>query len=350
MKVLRLLILFVVMSSGLKAQDADFSQYYATPLSLNPALTGTFNGTYRVGAIYRDAWRVVSPVPIATYAFNGEYRFLLGNEKKKSDYGSAGLKFFSDRTPLIEQNTNALSLSFAFHKALSQYTNQYLSIGFETGLIQKNINYENLFFEDQFNNVNGFEGQTIEELQANNFAVGDFGFGLNYSNEFNKSHALYLGITARHLSTPNISFWRKSENNDPDLIKINKLPLLVGVQASTKNKLNYRFTIFPRIIAQVQGPHIQTLLGSTLRYDLLTNNKTAFHTGLFFRASNSESGLGIAHVTPFVGFEISDMLLGVSYDINMRDVVNKAQGLGVFEISISYTGEVIEDSAFCPQF
>ncbi len=350
MRILRFMILMLVTQGGLLAQDADFSQYYATPLSLNPALTGTFNGTYRVGAIYRDAWRVVSPVPIATYAFNGEYRFLLGNEKKKSDYGAAGLKFFSDRTSLIEQNTNALSVSFAFHKALSQYTNQYLSLGFETGLIQKNINYENLFFEDQFNNVNGFEGETIEDLQANNFAVADFGIGLNYSNEFSKKHSMFLGFTTKHLSNPNVSFWKKSDNNDPDLVKVNRLPLLFGVQASTKHQLNYRISIFPRIIAQVQGSHIQSLLGSTIRYDLLSNNKTALHTGLFVRASNSVSGLGIAHVTSFAGFEVSNMLLGISYDINMRDVVNQAQGLGVFEISVSYTGEVIEDSAFCPQF
>jgi len=294
MKLLRLCTLLMLFGLSGQAQDADFSQYYATPLSLNPALTGTL--------------------------------------------------------PLIEQNTNSLTASFAFHKSLSQFTNQYLSIGFETGLIQKNINYENLFFEDQFNNINAFEGQTIEELQSNNFAVVDFGFGLNYSTEFNPSHALYLGVTGKHLSTPNVSFWKKSESNDPDLVKINRIPLLIGVQASTKNKLNYRVSIYPRIIAQLQGPHLQIFTGSTLRYDLLTIKKTAFHVGAFMRASNSVNSIGIAHLTPFVGFEVNNMLLGMSYDINMRDVANKLQGLGAFEISVSYTGEVLEDSAFCPQF
>lgn len=350
MSILRFLLLFMIISSVVRAQDADFSQYYATPLSLNPALTGTFNGTYRVGIIYRDAWRIPSPVPLATYAFNGEYRFRMGPEKKKSDYGSAGMKFFSDRTPLIEQNTNALSVSFAFHKSLSQFSNQYLSFGVETGIIQKNLNYENLFFEDQYNNINAFEGDTNEDLQPNNFAIADFGLGLNYSNEINKSHSLYLGATVKHLSNPNISFWRRNDSSNPDLVTVNRLPLLIGVQASSKHKINYNFSIFPRIITQFQGPHFQVFTGSTVRYDLGTNNKSAIHGGLFVRASNSISGLGLAHVTPFFGFEISEMLLGVSYDINLRDLATNAQGLGAFEISVSYTGEVIEDSAFCPQF
>ena len=348
-------ILFVVLFTcvsllQLNAQDQDFSQYYASPMSLNPALAGTFNGTYRVGGNYRQAWRNVSPVPITTYAFNGEYRFIMGAEKKKSDYGSAGVKFYSDRTSIIEHNTNAVSALFAFHKSLSQFSNQYLSIGFEAGIVQKNLNYENLNFEDEFNGVNGFEGFTGEDLQPNNFGYGDFAVGMNYSTEIDNKNDLYIGFTAKHLSTPNVSFWRKNDSNNPDLIKTNNLPILLGFQASSKNEISYGISIQPRIIAQFQGVHTQVFAGSTIRIDLITNRKSAVHAGLFGRISKNESSFGLAHLTPFVGFEVNEMLMGFSYDINMRDIVNQYQGIGVFEFSITYTGEVLEDSAFCPQF
>jgi type IX secretion system PorP/SprF family membrane protein len=350
MRVISAVLILLVSSLFLQGQDPDFSQHYATPLSLNPALAGTFNGTYRVGGVYRDAWRIASPAPITTYVFNGEYRFKVNEKKKNPDYAGAGIKFFSDRTSLIEQNTNAISALFAYHKSLSQYRKQILSFGLEVGLGQKNLNYENLFFEDQFNDVNGFEGFTEEDLQANNFAYADFSMGLNYSQEINKKNRINAGLTFAHLSTPNVSFWRRSESLDPDLVKVNNIPLLYSFQLSAQNQLSYFISIQPRIIAEVQGPHVQLFAGSTVRFDLGTNNKSAVHVGGFGRLSNSSEDIGLSHLVPFAGFEVNEMLLGLSYDINTRDFSNQYQGMGVLEISITYTGEVVEDSAFCPQF
>ena len=36
--------------------DPHFSQYYAYPLWLNPALTGILDGDYRISADYRNQW------------------------------------------------------------------------------------------------------------------------------------------------------------------------------------------------------------------------------------------------------------------------------------------------------
>lgn len=351
MNMIRLVIILLVAPTLLWAQDPDFSQQYATPLNLNPALAGNFNGTYRIGGMYRDAWRTASPVPIATYVFNGEYRFQLGQPKKNNDYGAAGLKFFSDRTSIIEHNTNAISALFAFHKSLSEYSKNYLSFGIEAGITQKNINYESLNFEDEFNGVNGFEGFTEEQLQANNYGYGDYSLGINYYSEINKKNNINVGITAKHLTNPNISYWRLSDSKDPNLEKVNRQGLLFGFQAITKHQLNYNVSINPRVVFKTQGANATQIFGgSTVRYDLNNFNKTAFHAGLFARVSNTTESFALAHVTPFVGFEINNMLMGVSYDINMHDVGTLYQGIGVLEFSVSYTGEVEEDSAWCPEF
>lgn len=351
MNIYRLIFGLLFLPLFLSAQDPDFSQQYATPLNLNPALVGNFNGTYRVGGIYRDAWRAASPVPITTFVFNGEYRFKLGRDKKNADYGAAGLKFFSDRTSIIEHNTNAISALFAFHKSLSEFSKSYLSVGFEVGLTQKNLNYENLNFEDQFDGINSFQGFTDEELQANNFGYGDYSLGINYFTELNKKNDINVGLTAKHLTNPNVSFWRNSESLDPDLVKVNRAGILFGLQLITRHELSYAVSISPRVIFKTQGPtSTQIFTGSTLRYDLNTFNSTAVHFGLFARVSNTTESYALAHVTPFFGFEINDMLLGLSYDVNTHDVPNAYQGIGVLELSFSYTGEVIEDSAWCPEF
>lgn len=50
-------IAMIFISINVKAQvDPHFSQYYAYPLYLNPALTGIINGDYRATAIYRNQW------------------------------------------------------------------------------------------------------------------------------------------------------------------------------------------------------------------------------------------------------------------------------------------------------
>ena len=50
-------LLQLIMVNQLKAQiDPHFSQYYAYPLWLNPALTGVMNGEARINANYKDQY------------------------------------------------------------------------------------------------------------------------------------------------------------------------------------------------------------------------------------------------------------------------------------------------------
>src|ERR1700748_3191093 len=50
------LIAFLLASTSIRAQDPGFSQFFASPLTLNPALTGKFNGVVRVAGNYRNQW------------------------------------------------------------------------------------------------------------------------------------------------------------------------------------------------------------------------------------------------------------------------------------------------------
>src|SRR5450432_1629070 len=55
-----LLFLSLVACFAVCAQDPGFSQFFASPLTLNPALTGKFNGTLRVAGNYRDQWPAIN--------------------------------------------------------------------------------------------------------------------------------------------------------------------------------------------------------------------------------------------------------------------------------------------------
>ncbi|HEU0065301.1 MAG TPA: type IX secretion system membrane protein PorP/SprF, partial [Flavisolibacter sp.] len=58
----KLLCSFIILAFGIgsHAQDPNFSQFFASPLTLNPALTGKFDGVYRVAINYRNQWPTIN--------------------------------------------------------------------------------------------------------------------------------------------------------------------------------------------------------------------------------------------------------------------------------------------------
>ncbi len=59
-KILSTLTVCVALAGALNAQDPNFSQFFASPLSLNPALTGKFDGSFRVAGNYRNQWPTIN--------------------------------------------------------------------------------------------------------------------------------------------------------------------------------------------------------------------------------------------------------------------------------------------------
>ena len=72
------------MVGGAKAQDPEFSQYYAAPLYLNPAFTGT-TIDHRFMANYRNQWPNVAR-GYESYAFSYDYNM---------DYYNSGVGFMA---------------------------------------------------------------------------------------------------------------------------------------------------------------------------------------------------------------------------------------------------------------
>src|SRR6185437_7654822 len=70
------------------AQDPAFSQFFASPLSLNPALTGKFNGSVRVAGNYRNQWPQINNAFItSTVSIDGN---ILGSRLPAGDAWGIG--------------------------------------------------------------------------------------------------------------------------------------------------------------------------------------------------------------------------------------------------------------------
>lgn len=325
------------------AQDQQFTQFYATPLTLNPGMTGGFEGRYRVGTIYRDQWRQVLENPIRTFAVAADLRFDAPGKSVHDDAFGLGLMFFTDKVSVVDFSTTQIALSMAYHKSLDSDNRQYLSLGVQGGLTQRNVNYESLEFQDEFNGVNGYTLPTGESLPGNNFAYSDFNVGLNYSARFGRSGAFFAGAALHHILEPNISFYDNSGEGDKLYMKIS------GHLAANIPIKNTRTSFLPRLLYAQQGPHTQVNAGANFRTAMGKYGTTAFHIGGWARPVRTDESFGLDAVVALVGIEFNNVLVGLSYDLNLK-ALSFNQRQGAFEISIAYLGEYENEAILCPKF
>jgi type IX secretion system PorP/SprF family membrane protein len=175
------------------AQDFQFSQFYAAPLYLNPALTGISQET-RMGSVYRNQWPGLEYQFTAVTAYLDHYSF---------DYKSGmGLSLSSFSEKFLKLNTTDISGYYAYNLQLSERAN--FQLGTQISYIQKRGTLENLLFGDQIDVFN----QALFPSSAD--AVGGlepfsyFSVGLGGVLTWDK---LWVGISGLHLNRPNIAFY-----------------------------------------------------------------------------------------------------------------------------------------------
>src|SRR5689334_13963919 len=100
------------------AQDPNFSQFFASPLTLNPAFTGKFDGQYRAAGNYRNQWPTINNAfTTATVSFDAG---ILKNKISEVDQFGVGVMGFTDRSSNGALQHNYLALSTAYHKGLDE--------------------------------------------------------------------------------------------------------------------------------------------------------------------------------------------------------------------------------------
>jgi len=335
----------------MQAQDQHFTQFYAAPLTLNPGLTGAFNGRYRAAFIYRDQWRKLLDNPYSTFAASADVRIPLKLIRSRSkDAVGVGVLFYNDRVPVIDFSTNQMILSLAYHKSLSPKNDHFLSLGAQAGIAQRNVNYENLFFEDQFNGLDGFYNVSGETLPENNFSYSDYSVGLSYTYAPEQKLGVYAGFAMFHLLEPEQSFYYDPDR--PDNSPTNTLLMKYVAHLGLTIPIGSGVQIQPRGLVYSQGPHLAMNAGTNFRFLLSKTSSTALHLGGWARpVSGVDNKLTMDAVVLMTGIEMNNFLIGFSYDLNL-DALNTAgsKQQSAFEISVAYLGQYEDDTVLCPKF
>ena len=145
-KKLLIIPMVFLMSLSSSAQDFHLSQYEASPMLINPAMTGMFKGDYRATLHYRSQWASIISNPFRSTALSFDTKF--GDIK-------AGAYLLNTSAGSGKYNTTNIVLSGAYDYQLASSPHNHFTGGLQLGGILKSINFNLLTFAYQYYPANG---------------------------------------------------------------------------------------------------------------------------------------------------------------------------------------------------
>ena len=142
------LLCFSVYQRSCFSQDIHFTQFFTNPLILNPAQTGNFNGSYRVGFNFRGEWpwAIGSASPYNYHTETPSVDFSFGENKITSGWMGIGFNFLNDEAGDGELTYRRFSLSYAYHQAFDKDHRYVLSAGVNASYIIRSIDFFEIVF------------------------------------------------------------------------------------------------------------------------------------------------------------------------------------------------------------
>lgn len=288
-------------------QDAGYSQFYANPLYLNPALAGTANHS-RLVAAYRNQWPSLGNTYV-NYSFS--YDIYL-----KAMNGGLGLQL-ADNTEADGQLRS--SSVYAFYSYHIQASDQlYLNAGLQAGVIFKGFSPNDLIFPSEINQQNGqiTPGNGLIAENATKL-IPDFGIGV-----LGQLETYFFGVSIHHLSRPDESLIEGDQKG--------RLPLKYTLHAGMRTRkyrnglLSKPYTLSPNVIYQQQGTFKQLNLGMYMNFGPLAG-------GLWYRQNLSVRPDALIAM---IGIMREKFKISYSYDFTLSRLSNYS--FGSHELSLIF--------------
>lgn len=311
-KIYTSILLALLSISSAIGQDSQFSLYDASPVLLNPALTGTDKeNPIRATAQYRNQWRSVSS-SFVTSAFSVD----LPLER----WGVGAYLSNNETSRLISELNFVVSGSYDI---LKQGQNKHhLSTGVNIGFINKRLDPDELVFDSQFDervfNENIESGETLVRESR---LLPATSFGVNYKfTDPDKIYHPYLGASLFNLTRPDESFIIAEDS---------RLPLRYVINGGTYLYFDDRKIVLnPKAIYVGQGNSSNVMLGLTGDYTF--NEEISANAGVTYRIKDA--------IIPQIGIHYLNFTYLISYDINVSKLRAFSNSRGALEFALVYNG------------
>jgi hypothetical protein len=271
---------------GTKAQDAEFSQFYAAPLHLNAALAGISYGP-RFNLNYRNQWPGIEK-GFVTYAASYDQHI----DKIR---GGVGIALNADRIAGGVIQNYSVQAMYAYQLSFAKKLG--IKLALSGGMLVRQLNWNKLTFQDQIHPVYGFvnalgvPNPTSEIVPENtNLIMPDFGAGFLVFTP-----KLYAGAGLKHL-TP-------LKKKDDVFLS----PNILLVQQSNFSQLN---------------------IGAYFHYNYI-------YIGSFYRNTLRNTDAVIA----LLGFKIQYVRIAYSYDFTVSKLSLNSGGAHEVSLTFNWGGD-----------
>lgn len=319
-----LFMLFLLLGRSIYAQqDPQFTQFYSNPLYQAPSFAGAIKG-YRAALNYRDQWPSI-PGQVTTATFALDYNLSALNS-------GLGIIIMQDKIGTSELTNLNAGILYSYNVKVNRKIFFRPGVGFF--YTQRSLNYSNLLFPSD---KEGATARPILESEISGISAVDASVsGLLFVSN------LWMGFTADHLITPNLSFTDR----------INRLPVKYTVYGG------YRFYKVERLIGtkrqsitvvgtyKHQGSSDQLDIGLYWSYEPIM-------LGVWYRDLPFIKKYSRRDALAFlVGYRYQDLSVGYSYDFTLSRLITNTGG--AHEISLIYKFEIDQRKKFkpipCPEF
>lgn len=324
------------------SQDLHFSQFNENSSIVNPALIGSQN-TFRANIMYKEQWRSVT-VPYTTYGASIELKFKPGNWEKADQHKTrnykksfsrmaGGLSFYNDKAGNGAMGTTLVNLTLTSFIPYSSKGN--ISVGIQSSLVQKKVDYAKLTFPNQFDGINYDQSQNNgENYGVQNFIYPDFASGILWSYGNNEKQLASndqlkadAGFSMYHINQAKQKFL--DNTNERLYIRYNiHGKLLAGIK-------NTNLALGPSFLMQFNGPSNEIVAGMNFKYYLKENSKytgfiqqSALSFGIHYRNRDAVILSGL--------IESGKFAIGISYDVNTSGLTSVSSLRGGPEFTIRY--------------
>jgi type IX secretion system PorP/SprF family membrane protein len=318
-----LAITFVILAISVKAQDPNFSQFFASPLTLNPAMTGKFNGVSRVAVNYRNQWPAINNA-FRTGTASVDLGILPNRIPEFDQFGVGVMGMYDQNASGIMKNSY-IAASVAYHKGLDESGYHSIGAGFSSTYASKRLDISKLNFEDELTSL-GFTGVTSEFFNNYggtgflNFSYTDVNAGVLYSGATNDYNNFYLGASLYHINRPKVSFQGANFLLNPRFT----------VHGGGYFPVADATTLFVSSSYQLQAKADEFILGGAIGLTINDNydDATEMYFGSWVRWNDA--------IIPYIGLERGNFRFGVTYDINTSGLTAASERRGGFEASLIY--------------
>ncbi len=331
-------ILLLAICSTVKSQDLHFAQIQESPMLINPANTGFFQGYFRAIAQYRNQW-ISMGKPYQTMGLSVDGA--LFKSRKKAAYLGLGLTIFNDLAGAADLGSTQVNLNVSGIVKLNKKS--LFSAGIYGGSISNNGNYNQLNYSSQFNGTAIDPGlPTGEKVIFRTFVTSDIGAGVAYEftstkvdNDRDDIISLKIGAAAYHLNKPKQEFGTGLGY---------RLPIKYVFHANMRIDIpNRNLSILPSVVVFYQASAAQYNFGALVKY--------RFKNGTKITGEKFERGLAIGAyyrlddaLIPQVMLDMGGYAIGISYDANISAYKQVSNSVGGFEISLRYN--MLADALF----